>query len=200
MSLLFLLHYRKSFSILKHCPWIRKNKKKTVSHCRKWVIPYLYTLRRTIAYAYTLPNAIPYLDSCIPFLNTCIACLNTLSQLPILTHVLRILIHWLGFRLSVPYFNTCNAYRNTLSQLSTSYLNTWTAYLNTLNRLPFFLHPLHDWATNQIRVLRHSSRQPIRIEYYVTRELSARVENPSRLSARIGSLETILKHRVFNFT
>ena len=38
-------------------------------------------------------------------------------------------------------------------------------------------------AANQIRVSRHPSRQPIRIEYYVTRELSAMVEGPSRLSA-----------------
>ena len=44
-------------------------------------------------------------------------------------------------------------------------------------------------------------RQPIRIEYYVTRveryvtrELSARVGDPSRLSARVGSLQPILIH------
>ena len=57
-------------------------------------------------------------------------------------------------------------------------------YLNTLQS-----------AANQIRVLRNTSRQQIRIEYYVTRELSARVEVPSRLSARVGSLLPILIHR-----
>ena len=49
-------------------------------------------------------------------------------------------------------------------------------YLNTLQS-----------AANQIRVLRHANRQPIRIEHYVTRELSARPEVPSRLSTRLGS-------------
>ena len=43
-------------------------------------------------------------------------------------------------------------------------------------------------AANQNRILRHSSRQTIRIEYCVTRELSATEEDPSRLSARVGSL------------
>ena len=43
-------------------------------------------------------------------------------------------------------------------------------------------------AGNQIRVLRDPIRQPIIIEYYVTRELSACVEVPSRFSARVGSL------------
>ena len=43
-------------------------------------------------------------------------------------------------------------------------------------------------AANQNRVLRHQSRQPVRMEYYVTRELSATIEDPSRLSARVGLL------------
>ena len=43
-------------------------------------------------------------------------------------------------------------------------------------------------STNQNQVLCHPSRQPIKIEYYVTQELSARVEVPSWLSARVGSL------------
>ena len=34
----------------------------------------------------------------------------------------------------------------------------------------------------------HQIRQPIRIEYYITRDLSARVEIPSQLSTRVGSL------------
>ena len=43
-------------------------------------------------------------------------------------------------------------------------------------------------STNQNRVFRDPSCQPIRIEYYVTRELSARVEISSPLSAPVGSL------------
>ena len=46
-------------------------------------------------------------------------------------------------------------------------------------------------SANQSRPLRHPSR------HYVTRELSARPEDPSRLSARVGSLRFILIHRVF---
>ena len=43
-------------------------------------------------------------------------------------------------------------------------------------------------SANQRRVLRHPSRQPIRIERYVTRELWTRVEVPSQLSVQVGSL------------
>ena len=43
---------------------------KIVAQCRKTAIPYLYTIRRTIAHAHTLPNAIAYLNTCIPNLNT----------------------------------------------------------------------------------------------------------------------------------
>ena len=50
---------------------------KTVAHCRKYPIPYLNTLNRTIPYAYTLPNAIAYLNTCIPML---------IHALPILLH------------------------------------------------------------------------------------------------------------------
>ena len=60
-------------------------------------------------------------------------------------------------------------------------------YLNTLSRTIPYLKSLQS-AVNQIRVLRNPSRQPIRIEYYVTRELSVTVEEPSRLSARVSSL------------
>ena len=102
---------------------------------------------------------------------------NTLFH--ILIHALPILIHWLGCRLSAPYPNTCITYLNTLSRLS---------------------------APN----LADSSRQPIRVEYYVTRvvsqsessitspESSRRLEDPSRLSARVGSLQPILIYRVFH--
>ena len=212
-----------------------KNSKKIlekVSKCRKWVIPYLYTLRRTLGYAYTLPKAIAYLNTCIPYLNTCItylntltrpstpciAYLNTLSRLHILIHELLILIHCP----TIPYLNTLSRtipYLNTLSR-TIPYLNTLSrthpacaenrknvsSQSESSTKKPFnfvsqsescFTSPelsanqnrvLHHSAANQIRVLRNTSRQPIRIRYYVTRELSARVEVPSRLSDRVGSL------------
>ena len=60
-------------------------------------------------------------------------------------------------------------------------------YLYTLSRTIPHLNTLQS-AANQIRLLRNTSRQPIRIEYYVTRELSATGEDPSRLSDRLRSL------------
>ena len=104
---------------------------------------------------------------------------RTLSS--ILIHALPILIHWLGFRLSAPYLYTCIAYLNKLSRLSRPYLNTWIAHLNTLSRLsapytntlttrqPIRIEHPRLSATNQNQVLRHPSRQSIRIEHYVTR-------------------------------
>ena len=138
----FLKFYRKSIAILIQLPWFRK---KAVSQCRKWINPYLYTLRRTRALAFTLPNAISYLKTCTPCLNTCIIYLNTLT------------------RLSPPYLNTCTTYPYTLSRLPAPYLNTCTAYLYTnTTRQPIRIeHP---------RTL--GSRQPIEIEYYVTRVVS----------------------------
>ena len=55
-------------------------------------------------------------------------------------------------------------------------------------RQPIRIESPSTSSPNQNRILRNPSRQPIRIEYYVTRELSARLEVPSRLSARVGSL------------
>ena len=103
---------------------------------------------------------------------------------------------------NIPYLNTLNRtipYLNTLTR-TIPYFNTLSRTipsLKTLNRTIPYLNTL-PLAANQIRVLRHPSRQPIRIEYYVTRELSATVEAPSRLSARLGWLKPILIHRVFN--
>ena len=133
----------------------------------KMNIPYLYTLRRTIAYDFTLPNAIAYL-------NTCIAYLNTLT----------------------PYLNTCINYRNTLTRLSA--LGSISLYIQP-TRLGSQEHPrqpirIEYYVTRVVSQSKsstektHQLRQPIRIEYYVTGELSARVEDPSRLSARVGSL------------
>ena len=77
-----------------------------------------------------------------------------------------------------------------------SYPNTLSRtipYLITLTRTTPYLNTLPSVA-KQIRVLRNPSRHPIRIESYVTRELSARVEVPSRLSARVGSLWPIVTY------
>ena len=130
MSLHILLHYQKSFPISQPCPWFRKLKKSSLT-VPKTIIPYFYTLKRTIAFAYTLPKAIAYPNACMPYLNTCITYLNTLIRLPILIHALPILKHWRGFWLSAPYLNACIAYFNTCI----TYLHTCITYLNTLTRL-----------------------------------------------------------------
>ena len=101
---------------------------------------------------------------------------------PTIVHALLIAIGYLNT--CIPYLNTCITYLNTLSWLS-------APNLNTLNR--------HDSATNQNRTpenprhpikIEHLSRQRIRIEHYVTRELSAANQNrvlslPSRQPIRI---------------
>ena len=83
----------------------------------------------------------------------------------------------------IPYLNTCIAYLNTLSRLSaladSSRLSA--PYLNTL---PTRQH------SRQNRVLRHQSRQPIRIEYYVTRVV---ITSPE--SSRLG-VKTLLGSRL----
>ena len=132
---------------------------KTVAQCRKHPIPYINTC---ITYLNTFTRLLA------PNLNTCIAHLNTLT------------------RLSAPYLNTCIAYLNTLTRLSAPFLNTLPTRLGC--RQPIRIEHPRLSATNQNRVLRNPSRQPIKIEHYVTRELSARPEDPSRLSARVGSL------------
>ena len=63
-------NFRKKFSKKSHSAENCRTVPQKVAQCRKRVIPQLYTLRRTIAYA--LPNA---------YLNTCITYLNTLTRL-----------------------------------------------------------------------------------------------------------------------
>ena len=117
----------------------KKNLKlpKTVVQCRKYPIPYLYTLRRTIPYLYTLNRTVPYLYT----LNRTIPYLNTLSR-------------------TIPYLNTLNRtipYLNTLSR-TIPYLNTLARtipYLNTLSRTIPYLNTLRknpNLAQNQILV------------------------------------------------
>ena len=65
-------------------------------------------------------------------------------------------------------------------------------YDNTVRLLRYNNHICY---MSNINAVSKSIRQLIRIEYYVTGELSARVEVLSRLSARVGSLQPILIHR-----
>ena len=116
---------------------------KIVSQCQKWVFSYIYTLRGTIVYAYTLPNAFAYLNTCILHLNTCTTYLNTLT------------------RLLTPYLNTCTTNFNVLSRLP---IETCTAYLiYDTTRQP--IRTLVSQSESSIT----PSRQLIKVEYYVTR-------------------------------
>ena len=113
---------------------------------------------------------------------------------PILIHAYPILIPLLGFRLSAPYLNTCIPYLNTLTQLpfSAPYLNTLPTRLGSTlgSRQPIRIEHPRLSATNQNRVLRHPSRQPIRIEYYITRVV---ITSPE--SFRLG-VKTLLGSRL----
>ena len=92
---------------------VPKTQKKIVAQCRKYPIPYLYTLSWTIPYLCTLNRTIPYLNTLsrtIPYRNTLcriIPYVNTLSR-------------------TIPYLNT---------------LNRTIPYLNTLSRThPILIH------------------------------------------------------------
>ena len=85
------------------------------------------------------------------------------SRLHILTHALPISIHWVSFRLSAPYLNTYNTHLNTLP-----------------TRLG-----------SQSESSNPGSRQPIRIEYYVTRVVS-QSESSIRHPRALGAWKTLL--------
>ena len=79
---------------------------KIVAECRKYPIPNLYTLNRTIPYLYALNRTIPYLNT----LSRTIPYLNTLS---------RIIPHVNTLSRAIPYPNTLSRtilYHNTLSR------------------------------------------------------------------------------------
>ena len=82
---------------------------------------------------------------------------------------------------------------NTLSR-TIPYLNTLSGpipYVNTLSRPIPYLNTLSrtmPYPNTLSRISLKTSRQPIKFEYFVTRELSAIFEDFSRLSARVGSL------------
>ena len=102
----------------RRCPKNWKKNPKIVAQCRKYPIPYLYTLSRTIPYLYTLNRTIPYLYT----LNRTIPYLNTLSRLISYPNTLS---------RTIPYLNTLSRtipYLNTLSRT--------IPYLNTLRKNP----------------------------------------------------------------
>ena len=137
-----------------------EKKPKIVAECRKYHIPNLYTLNRTIPYLYTLNRLMPYLNT----LNRLIPYLNTLNR-------------------TIPYLNTLSRtvpYLNTLSR-TIPYLNTLSRtihYHKTLSRTIPYLNTLREnrnLAQSQILVGSQSEsstkktlkpRQPIRIEYH----------------------------------
>ena len=146
---------------------------KIVAQWRKRVIPYLYTFTRTIAYAYTLRNANSYLNTCIPTLVHALPILiHWLGfRLPILIHALPILIHLVGFRVHI------------LIPLAELYpiLIQW--------------EKTQIWPTTKLLSAANQNRAPENLRLSSvnqnwasqcrkkTQTLSARVEDPSRLSA-----------------
>ena len=110
---------------------------------------------------------------------------------PILIHCTElcpILIHWPELYPILIYW--AELYPILIHCRSIPYLNTLSQTIpdpNTLSRTIPYFNTLPS-AANQIRVLRQPSRQPIRIEYYVTRELPGGFENPPRLPAPLGAL------------
>ena len=116
-----------------------KKNPKIVAQYRKYPIPYVYTLNRTIAYLYTLSRTIPYLNT----LSRTIPYLNTLSR-------------------TIPYLNTLS---RTIHYLNT--LTRTIPYLNTLKKPNF--SPKPNSCRQPIRIEHEKTlkpRQPIRNEYH----------------------------------
>ena len=173
-------------------------------------IPFLNTLSRTIPYPNTLSRTIPYLNT----LSRIIPYLNTLRKNPNLTQN-QLLVgsqsessitapkHTLSYYIAETYPILIHGWGTLLppghESAAMAYLKTWRVPPCLISSLSYFSHTSSanqnrarknpsTSSANQNRVLRQPSCQPIGIEYYVTRELSARIEVPSRLSARVGSL------------
>ena len=81
---------------------------------------------------------------------------------------------------------------------------SWTIpYPNTLSRTVLILIlcraiPYLDTLNRILSEIDNSSRQPIRLKFYVTRQLWAKAGDHFRLSARVRWLQSVLIHRVFN--
>ena len=112
-------------------------------------------------------------------LITCITYLNTLTRLYILIHASPILIHWVGFRFSAPYLNTLNWHKSSRQPSRFEHPRTLGS------RQPIKIKHPRLSAANQNRILRHPSRQPIKIEHYVTE--SSRLGLKTLLGSRLES-------------
>ena len=79
------------------------------------------------------------------------------------------------------------------AKMSQSPISFFNAMPNTL---AFYPKPKNCWQPIRIEIEKNLIFcQPIRIEYYVTRDPTARVEVPSRLSARVSSTKSISIHK-----
>ena len=175
------------------CPKNRKKNPKIVAQCRKYPIPNLYTMNRTIPYLYTLNRTIPYLytlSRTIPYLNTLIRIIpyvNTMSRtIPYLytlnrtipyLHTLSRTIHYLNTLIRIiPYVNTLSRtipYLITLIRII-PYLYTLSRtipYLNTLIRIIPYVDTLRKNPKP------NSCRQPIRIEHEKNSKTSSANQN-----------------------
>ena len=119
--------------------------------------PYLYTLRQTIAYVYTLPNAIAYLNTCIPYLNTCITYLNTLTRLSALGYI----------SLYIEPTRLVSAAKNTQKPSATNQHRLVCHSRRQPIRIEHFVIRIVSQPESSTEKI-HQLSQPIRIEYYVT--------------------------------
>ena len=155
-------------------------------------IAYLNTLSRLRILIHALPISIHWVGFWLHFL---------IHELPILIHCPTIpYLNTLSW--TIPYLNTLSRTHPACAENRRIVGSQWKS--STKNPFNFVSQSessitspelsakknrvLHHSAASQVQVLRNTSRQPIRIEYYVTRELSVWVEVPSRLSAPVGSL------------
>ena len=135
----------------------------------------------------------PQLNTCTAYVYTSTRLPILIHALVFFIHAIPILIHWLGLRLLAPNLNTLIHWTDTTrgcsqSELSTPEPSTLGNQHKSNSREPSALGSQSEWNTrepsalgsqsessitspessaNQNRVLRHPSRQPIRIEYYV---------------------------------
>ena len=98
---------------------------------------------------------------------------------PILIHASAILIHWLGFRLSAPYLITLNRYDSSRQPRTPE-----NPRLSAVNQYQLLRHPSRQpiriehgknpstSSANQCRLLGNPSRRPFRVDYHVTRVVS----------------------------
>ena len=157
---------------------------RSAENCRivtKMNIPYLYTLRQTKSYAYTLPILFAYLN----------------TYIPISIHALPILIHWLGFRLSTPYLNTLPTHLGSQLRILIHCRLVWAIPENPRQPIRIEYYVTRVVSQSESRTEKtHQLRRPIRVEYYVTRVVSQSKSNiTSPESSRLG-WKTLLGSRL----